>query len=276
MVIAGNQLQFTVNATDVDPENVLLDSGGLPPGATMAPPLPETGNPVASLFSWTPTIGDVGPHTVVFTATDPASASATRTIFINVDSGTPVILSLFAAEPTVQGVELHWAYADASDLAEEILERAPEHAEDWMPLPGEPRETEGTRFLLDGSVKPGLTYRYRLVAQDRAGERQVFGPITATALDLPARLVFSPVAPNPFSASTLISFALPAEGRVRLSVFDVQGREVATLLDEFRPAGWHQAVWAGDAEGNRAPAGLYFIRLATPAGAEVQRVVFTP
>jgi hypothetical protein len=59
---------------------------------------------------------------------------------------------------------------------------------------------------------------------------------TTATPDVP-ELGFSEAFPNPFSAQTTIRYSVPKAMRVRLSVFDVLGREVATLVDDFRQAG---------------------------------------
>lgn len=65
--------------------------------------------------------------------------------------------------------------------------------------------------------------------------------------------------PNPFNPSTFINYFLPEPGIVRLSVFDVMGSEVATLVNEFRSAGTHRVRFnAGD-----LPSGVYIYRLET-------------
>jgi hypothetical protein len=65
-----------------------------------------------------------------------------------------------------------------------------------------------------------------------------------------------------------IEFTLPAALHARLEVFDLQGREVARLLDEMRPAGRHRVNWnPGAAEAGRS--GVYFVRL------EANRVALT-
>lgn len=58
-------------ASDVEPgDTVTLSVGPLPPGATLAPSLPTSGNPVCTTFNWTPTAFDVGSWTITFTAVD--------------------------------------------------------------------------------------------------------------------------------------------------------------------------------------------------------------
>jgi hypothetical protein len=68
--------------------------------------------------------------------------------------------------------------------------------------------------------------------------------------------------PNPFNPSTEISFALKADGNVRLTVFNVLGQQVRTLVDEYMPAGNHTVTWDGHSEdGGSAASGIYFYRI---------------
>ncbi len=70
--------------------------------------------------------------------------------------------------------------------------------------------------------------------------------------------------PNPFNPMTVIRFALPTTQDVELSVFDVRGQRVRTLVHGTMPAGHHEVTWQGRDEGGRQVAsGTYFYRLAT-------------
>jgi N,N-dimethylformamidase beta subunit-like protein/tachylectin len=75
--------------------------------------------------------------------------------------------------------------------------------------------------------------------------------------------------PNPFQSETEIKYSLASRGRTRLSVFDVQGREVAQLVDRVDSPGAHTVRWNGlGRNGDPAAAGVYFYRLeATGAAA---------
>ncbi len=90
------------------------------------------------------------------------------------------------------------------------------------------------------------------------------GDETVTALEL------APVQPNPVRGSGLVGFALPAAASVRLSVLDVQGREVATLAEGDFAAGRHQVRW--EHAGGAGP-GLYFVRLQAAGRTLVRRTV---
>jgi glycosidase len=82
-------------------------------------------------------------------------------------------------------------------------------------------------------------------------------------------LQLEPVYPNPFTPPTTIRYSLSAPSHVRLSVYDVAGREVAVLEDGPRSEGPHEARWDGaDRQGQRASAGTYFVRL--DAGGETR------
>ena len=72
--------------------------------------------------------------------------------------------------------------------------------------------------------------------------------------------------PNPFRASTQVRFSLPQRSDVKLAVFDVAGREVASLANGAWNAGSHAVSWSGaTSSGGAARGGVYFVRLAVGA-----------
>jgi hypothetical protein len=76
-------------------------------------------------------------------------------------------------------------------------------------------------------------------------------------------------APNPFRDVTTIRFALSETGPVRLTVYNVAGREVARLVDEVRGAGPNEVQFSGEGLAN----GVYYYRLETEQGAVTKRCV---
>ena len=101
---------------------------------------------------------------------------------------------------------------------------------------------------------------------DRAGFRPRSTPTEGGAASTSVAL--APPAPNPSARGVRLAFTTPANGPVRLAVYDVLGREVAVVADGERPAGEHAAAW--DASG--AAAGVYVVRLEA-GGAVVTRTV---
>jgi len=155
------------------------------------------------------------------------------------------------------------------------------------------------RRLQQFQPQPGLPYRYELIReangqllQSGTVTAQSGGRITIPGLRLikePARLTIfrslrAPEAgasgrpkafrlfqnvPNPFNASTAISFQLAASAHVRLTVFNVRGQVVGVLLDEERPVGVHRVRFHGQG----LSSGFYFCRLQTGAGSETRKMV---
>jgi hypothetical protein len=123
---------------------------------------------------------------------------------------------------------------------------------------------------------PALSYEY---AQPAPGSRTfelTIGSQTTpgssnppvTAVDEPSALARRLIAyPNPFNPATTLSFELSAPTEARLSIYDLAGREIRTLLDGPLPAGPHETRWNGrNAHGRRAPSGVYVARLVTLDG----------
>ena len=85
---------------------------------------------------------------------------------------------------------------------------------------------------------------------------------TATAVDTPALAGALKIGPNPFGTSTHVAVSLMAPARVDLSVYDVAGRRVATLMKNQASRGLHSTVWNGrDESGRTLASGVYFVRL---------------
>gem|GEM_PF-2522152 len=83
-----------------------------------------------------------------------------------------------------------------------------------------------------------------------------------------------PGVPNPFTGATAIRFELATPERVKLAIFDASGRLVRLIMDEYKPAGRHEAFWDGtDTVGNRASAGVYFCRMEAGSFTKTHRTV---
>jgi len=124
---------------------------------------------------------------------------------------------------------------------------------------------------------------FKVVAHDAQGNRASAQSDTALAIvtsvgvgDGPAlALSLGAMAPNPTRGAARVSFTLPQSSRVRMSLVDVQGREVEVLLDDVRPAGRHDVAWNGRIGGATAPAGIYFLRFESEGKRYMRRVVVT-
>ena len=87
---------------------------------------------------------------------------------------------------------------------------------------------------------------------------------------LPAAVGLEQNYPNPFNPSTTIKYALPQSAMVRLSVYDMLGREVSVLVNERRDAGVHEVKF----DGSNLASGVYFYRLKAGEFVQTKKLLF--
>jgi hypothetical protein len=76
--------------------------------------------------------------------------------------------------------------------------------------------------------------------------------------------------PNPFNNGTLISYSLLKAGDVRLEIFDLRGRKIQTLREEYQTAGYHAVRWNGsDEHGQSVSSGVYLYRLTVHTSGDI-------
>ncbi|MGI0016237.1 MAG: FlgD immunoglobulin-like domain containing protein, partial [Nitrososphaera sp.] len=79
---------------------------------------------------------------------------------------------------------------------------------------------------------------------------------------LPEKFALHQNHPNPFNPSTEIKYDLPEDGHVTLSIFNMVGQKVRTLVDEPKTVGYHNALWDGrDEAGKEVSSGVYLYRI---------------
>jgi hypothetical protein len=120
---------------------------------------------------------------------------------------------------------------------------------------------------------PGAAFNDPPPRPDLAFEVQFCGAGPVGVPPPGARPLSLSAAPNPFQRTLQVSFDLPSSTYVRLAVFDLTGRRVATLVDGVLDPGPHSATWGWpSAIGGRAGTGMYFIRLEA-GGQRLSRTV---
>ncbi len=183
---------------------------------------------------------------------------------------------LFVAYSGVSGNSLSWQESPDSDFMHFKIYRGttPDFAID----PGAASHlTTGTDWI---DTSGGFGDYYRISAVDFSGNES---PVTDT-LDtqvsgvdddlLPRATALHPVYPNPFNPRTTISFAMVKAGHAKVSIFDVSGRFVQTILEQDLAGGTHEVVWQGtDSDGRALASGVFFARLEADGFVGTQRMV---
>jgi hypothetical protein len=75
--------------------------------------------------------------------------------------------------------------------------------------------------------------------------------------------------PNPFNPVTKITYQLAQSGKVKLSIYDINGRLIETLVNGMKPSGQHSIEWHAD----KVSSGVYFYRLETKGYNRVKKMV---
>jgi len=100
-------------------------------------------------------------------------------------------------------------------------------------------------------------------------EIDFFSSVEDGAGQMPAKYALHQNYPNPFNPTTEIRFDLVKSQRVKLSVYNMLGQEVARLADGEMTAGFHHVNF----DGSRLSSGIYFYRLETPAFTKMRKMV---
>lgn len=135
---------------------------------------------------------------------------------------------------------------------------------------GNGTSTERNSYTFNDENLTAGKYQYRIKQLDFDGSFKYYTLTETIEIGLPDRFELTQNYPNPFNPSTVIKFHIPSvistEGRnlrVQLKVYDVLGNEVAILLDEEKPAGYHFIEF----NAAELSSGVYYYKLSATGGA---------
>jgi hypothetical protein len=202
--------------------------------------------------------------------------------FLNTDGPVPVTLATFTAEPSQDGatVQLSWTTASEVNNYGFWVQRRAGDDSAFRDLPGSFISGHGTtnnpqEYSYLDSVGSAGEYEYRLKQVDLDGTVHYPKAVkieikkqAATAL-IPTEFSLSQNYPNPFNPTTTITYDLPVSSMVRVGVFDLLGREVSVLVNEWKKAGVHEVKF--DASG--ISSGVYLCRLQAGDFVDTRKLV---
>jgi hypothetical protein len=97
----------------------------------------------------------------------------------------------------------------------------------------------------------------------------ITGIVKNNEVNLPRNYMLNQNYPNPFNPSTTISFSIPVQENVSIKVYNILGKEVATLINEVKTAGSYSVRF----DAGKLSSGIYFYKLETPGYRNVRKMI---
>jgi len=122
---------------------------------------------------------------------------------------------------------------------------------------------------------PSQIMEYTVTASDSTGNESLFSNIVSTEeldityLEIPKEFILYAAYPNPFNPITNIRYGLAEPSQVYIKIYDIVGREVVELVNEFKPVGTFEIAW--NAENYNS--GIYFIKCTSNSETLIQKVL---
>jgi len=173
----------------------------------------------------------------------------------------PVELTNFTHTIIRNNVNLIWSTSNELNNSGFYIERKSEFAE-WISLGfvsgnGTTNNVSNYSFT-DRNLESG-NFSYRLKQVDFNGEYSYYYLSSDVNIGTPAKFSLSQNYPNPFNPSTKINYEIPVDANVSLKLYDISGKEVFSLVNEFKSAGYHTVSF----NGTGLSSGTYFYRITT-------------
>jgi hypothetical protein len=171
-------------------------------------------------------------------------------------------------------------FRGAIDILEELLEE--DDLSETETLLAELDEAYCYYKLIESGQKSlpvKATHKPQNYAELHAIETEIYNKLLNTETEDPEEIVEPlPLSisnyPNPFNPETTLSFSLPNDSSVNITIYNIKGQKVKTLTDDFYTAGHHQIIWNGTNDtGQNVGSGIYLYRLKTGEKSLTQKML---
>ncbi|HRE41130.1 MAG TPA: T9SS type A sorting domain-containing protein [Ignavibacteria bacterium] len=124
------------------------------------------------------------------------------------------------------------------------------------------------RYKYNDKNVPSGKYAYRLKQVDYNGNFQFYVMEADVIVGTPSKFSLSQNYPNPFNPTTKINFELATDSKVTLKIYDINGKEIATLIDGNRQAGYYTSEF----DGKGLASGMYFAKMIAGDFMEIKKL----
>jgi|GEM_PF-430738 len=187
----------------------------------------------------------------------------------------PVKLASFTSDISGRDVKLNWVTEmEENNEGFEVQKSEVRSKEtgDWTKIgfvKGNGNSNEPVNYSFEDKNLQTGKYKYRLKQIDYNGNYEYFELAGVVEVGVPAKYDLSQNYPNPFNPVTKINFDIPESGLVQLKVYDILGKEVATLVNGMQNAGYYSVSF----DASKLSSGVYFYRLNANGFSSLKRLV---
>jgi hypothetical protein len=202
-------------------------------------------------------------HTTFSAIQTDGSDEVTLTFVNPPNTPLPVELVNFTGNTDRNNVKLSWATVSEINNSGFDIERKPVNApvEIWSKIGnvnGYGNSTEQKNYSYNDNGLQTGKYAYRLKQIDYNGNFEYFNLSSEIEVGVPKEFSLSQNYPNPFNPTTKIDYDIPFDSRINLKVYDMTGKEIASLVNNnFQNAGYYTV----QLNGANMASGIYFFRI---------------
>jgi hypothetical protein len=185
----------------------------------------------------------------------------------------PVELARFMASANHNDVELSWTTATEVNNYGFDIERSAQSAT-WAKIgfvEGSGTTTAPKEYSFADKDIPKGKYSYRLKQIDCDGKFHYTQAVEVNIGGAALKFNLAQNFPNPFNPTTRIAYQIPVDGFVMIKIYDVVGREVASLVNESKKAGSYDVTF----DGSRLSSGVYLCKRSAAAYSSVTKMIIT-
>lgn len=172
------------------------------------------------------------------------------------DKPLPVELSAFASSVNRNDVTLSWTTTSENNNSGFDIERS-KVSNEWIKvghIAGNGTASTPNHYIYTDRLVSSGKYSYRLKQIDYNGNFEYFNLNNEVSVGIPDKYNLSQNYPNPFNPSTKINYDLPYDSKVSIKLFDMSGREVGTIVNEIKTAGYYSVSF----NASNFASGVYF------------------
>ncbi len=187
------------------------------------------------------------------------------------ENATPVELISFYANRQGNEVTLNWTTASELNNKGFFVERSTDN-KNWKSLSfvkGDGTTTEKHSYTYKDRLESSSAYYYRLKQIDYSGKFTTSKTVKVKNDNLLNSFALEQNYPNPFNPTTNIEFQIEKFGFVSLKIYDALGREVATLVNEEKPAGNYEVQF----DASKLTSGIYFYKITSGKFSQVKKMI---